>query len=104
MPIIRSLAMASATISRYRGSKMWSGRNTFGKSTTFGSGNNGSKSDIGDQLSAFNAQRFGQLAASFATKPTEPRKHEESIPCSFNLFAFFVVLRVFVTSWLHFVV
>src|SRR6266487_3107203 len=101
MPIIRSLAMASATISRYRGSKMWSGRNTFGKSTTFGSGNNGSKSDIGDQLSMFNAQRFGQLAASL---PRSPRKHEESISCSFNLFVFFVALRVFVTSWLHFVV
>src|SRR5712671_1534298 len=38
MPIIRSLAAASATISRYRGSKMCSGRKTFGKRTTFGSG------------------------------------------------------------------
>ena len=38
MPISRSLASASATISRYRASKMCSGRNTFGKRTTFGSG------------------------------------------------------------------
>ena len=37
---------ASATISRYRGSKMCSGRNTLGKRTTFGSGNSGSRSDI----------------------------------------------------------
>src|SRR5688572_2273432 len=35
---MRSLASASLTIARYLGSKMCSGRNTFGKSTTFGSG------------------------------------------------------------------
>ena len=46
MPIMRSPASASATISRYRGSKMCSGRNTFGKSTTFGSGKSGSRSDM----------------------------------------------------------
>src|SRR2546425_6081565 len=93
--------MASATISRYRGSKMWSGRNTFGKSTTFGSGNKGSKSDIGDQLSVFIAQRFGQLAASFATKPTKPRKHEEAIPCSLDLSSSWVpsCLRDFVVAF-----
>src|SRR6478752_6875575 len=38
MPMMRSPASASATISRYRGSKMWSGRKTFGNRTTFGSG------------------------------------------------------------------
>src|ERR1700674_5051204 len=38
--------MASATISRYRGSNTWSGRKTFGKSTTLGSGNRGSRSDM----------------------------------------------------------
>ena len=36
--MIRSPASASASMARYRGSKMCSGRNTFGKSTTFGSG------------------------------------------------------------------
>src|ERR1700704_5050779 len=46
MPIMRSPVMASATISRYRGSKMWSGRNTLGKRTTFGNGNNGRRSDM----------------------------------------------------------
>src|SRR5437868_3634503 len=40
----RSVESASATISRYRGSKMCSGRNTFGKRTTFGSGKRGSRS------------------------------------------------------------
>src|SRR5262245_50293703 len=41
----RSLASASAVIARYRGSKMCSGRNTFGKRTTLGSGNRGTRSD-----------------------------------------------------------
>src|SRR5689334_19757314 len=36
--MIRSPFSASSTIFRYRGSKMCSGRKTFGKSTTFGSG------------------------------------------------------------------
>src|SRR5882672_12291261 len=45
MPIIRSLATASAIISRYRGSKMCKGRKTLGKRTTFGSGNSGKRSD-----------------------------------------------------------
>src|SRR5262249_27580537 len=38
MPMMRSPFSASSTICRYRGSKMCSGRNTLGKSTTFGSG------------------------------------------------------------------
>src|SRR5882724_8366048 len=46
MPIMRSPVMASATIARYRGSKMCSGRNTLGKRTTFGSGNSGRRSDM----------------------------------------------------------
>src|SRR6266545_5808731 len=46
MPIMRSLPTASATISRYRGSKMCSGKNTFGNRTTFGSGKIDSRSDI----------------------------------------------------------
>src|SRR5438105_10174319 len=40
----RSPATASATIWRYRGSKMCNGRNTFGNRTTLGSGNSGSRS------------------------------------------------------------
>jgi len=43
---MRSLSTASATISRYRGSKMCSGRKTLGKRTTFGSGKIGSRSDM----------------------------------------------------------
>src|SRR5262245_22993190 len=46
MPIIRSLDRASATISRYLGSKMCSGRKTFGNRTTLGSGKIGKRSDM----------------------------------------------------------
>src|SRR5262245_33291849 len=42
MPIRRSPSRASLTIARYRGSKMCSGSSAAGKSTTLGSGNNGS--------------------------------------------------------------
>ena len=38
MPMMRSPASASATIARYRASKMCSGMNTFGNSTALGSG------------------------------------------------------------------
>src|SRR5688500_11935512 len=41
MPMMRSPASASPSIARYRGSRMCSGRNTFGNSTTFGSGKSG---------------------------------------------------------------
>src|SRR3954464_2197171 len=50
IPMMRSPFSASATISRYRGSKMCSGRNTLGKSTTFGSGKSGSRSDMFDSM------------------------------------------------------
>src|SRR6266536_725004 len=38
---MRSPSSASPTISRYRASKMWRGRVTFGNSTTFGNGKSG---------------------------------------------------------------
>ena len=38
MPMIRSPFSAASTICRYRVSKIWSGRNTLGNSTTLGSG------------------------------------------------------------------
>src|SRR5262245_46326055 len=48
MPTRRSPASTSLTIWRYRGSKMCSGRKTFGKRTTLGSGKSGRSSDIAD--------------------------------------------------------
>src|SRR4051812_19236277 len=50
MPIIRSAAIASATMARYLGSKMCSGRHTFGKRTTLCSGKSGRRSDISRSL------------------------------------------------------
>src|SRR5687767_15556648 len=54
MPISRSPSRASATISRYLGSKMWSGRNTLGNITTFGSGKIGI---VGGSIAAVQCER-----------------------------------------------
>src|SRR5262245_44150173 len=75
MPISRSSASASATISRYRGSKMCRGRKTFGKSTIFGSGKSGRRSDT-------SVNRFGLLVQVVHQHvlPERVRRREVGLP------------------------